>query len=148
LQHLEAGGLLAEYTDAEHTLHSEALAVDVDVLLLGGRGSEITQNNSASVGAWIVIEGRSRGLESGARDDLNERGVLVVPNRLTRYLQGGEDFVHRRPGAGSRGQQGELLKSTWHEIAAIRERHGLALPTATLVLALQRLAEEDRMSHP
>ena len=148
LQHLEAGGLLAEYTDAEHILHSEALAVDADVLLLGGCGSEITQNNSASVGASMVIEGRSRGLENGASDALNERGVLVVPDRLTRYLQGGEGFVHRRPGAGSRGQQGELIKSTWQEIAAVRERHGLALPTATLVLALQRLAEEDRMSHP
>jgi glutamate dehydrogenase (NAD(P)+) len=148
LQHLESGGLLAEYTDAEHALHSEALAVDADILLLGARGDEITEKNSASVGAAIVIEGQSNGLDSDATDALNDRGVLVVPNRLTRYLQVREEFVHRRPDAGWHGNQGEMLKSAWQEIATIRERHGLALPTATLLLALQRLAENDRTSHP
>ncbi len=148
LQHLETGGLLAEYTEGEHTLHAEVPAVDADVLLLGARGNEITANNSASVGASLVIEGHSQGLDQGASDGLHERGVLVVPNRLTRYLQVGECFIHRRSEAGSRARQGELLKSTWEEIAKIRERHGLALPTATLLLALQRVADSDRVAHP
>lgn len=148
LRHLMGGGLLAEYTEAEHAMHSEALAVNADVVLLGGPGNEITESNSASVRASMVIEGWHRGLDSDACDALNERSVLVVPKRLTRYLQVVEDFIHPRPDGGAQRQRGELLKRLWREMAMIRERHGIGLPTAALALALRRLAEEERTSHP
>ena len=75
LRHIETGGLLAEFGGAEHALHSEALAIASDLLLLDMAGTELTVSNVDAVKSLIVAGGPDSELGFRAVFELNERGV-------------------------------------------------------------------------
>lgn len=141
LRHREAGGLLAEFPQSEHLLHSEVIAVPADILLLETDDPEITVSNALQVKAGVVVEGSQNSLAVDAANALSDRGVLVIPRRLSHCVQ-------VLPQALSGVRLRSLLQPIWEEIALLRKRHKLPLHTASFLLALQRCAERERVQHP
>jgi glutamate dehydrogenase (NAD(P)+) len=149
LRHIESGGLLTEFADAEHALHSEALATASDLLLLDIAGTGLTANNAAAVKASIVAEGPVAELSFGAVFQLNERGVMVIPRLLTRCVRTLPDVRESQYRATEREtRHRQLLSQLWNELKAVRQLRAVSLHAAVRILVLQRLAERDRTMCP
>jgi glutamate dehydrogenase (NAD(P)+) len=149
LRHVESGGLLAEFPDGRHALHSEAIASRADILVLGAGDEDVTAGNAATIDCCILLEGTGSRLPNGAMQQVSAAGVVVIPQRLV-------DCVTLIPetqmGRLARDQRREMLqrsvKRLWEELAAVREQFKFPLPTAVLLLGLQRLAEREAASRP
>jgi glutamate dehydrogenase (NAD(P)+) len=149
--HLDAGGLLVEYPDVQHALHSDAISMAADILLLESHGAEITEGNAASVQAPVVVEASAGNLTCATTQALSDRGVTVIPSHVTQCLRVLPDLGSSRA-RWLRKERAEKMRQRlgqlWNDLSELRKRHQLPLPRAALVLGLQRLAEVERATHP
>lgn len=149
LRHIESGGLLVEYSEAEHALHSDAITSACDLLLLDGYGTELTGGNAAGVRAAVVIEGRPDATNREGLEILDERGILAVPHRLPASvalrialescfaaLPGEPEFVAAH------------LTALWEKIDKLQRSLRIPFHVASFVLALQCLVEREHATCP
>ncbi|HEY3928222.1 MAG TPA: hypothetical protein VGL89_07605 [Candidatus Koribacter sp.] len=148
LEHVKANGLLAEFADAEHATHAEALNCPADILVITSQG-EINDANAAKVSAPIVVEGIAGALSQNVCAALDSRNITVIPASLSRCVpllsessathlssDERESFINSR------------LAELWVELGIMRKRYGVPLRAATLLVALQRLAHREFLLHP
>jgi glutamate dehydrogenase (NAD(P)+) len=78
--HRDRGGRIAECAGGEHISNAELLELDVDVLVPAAVESQIHAGNAPRGGARIIAEGANAPLTPEADAELNDRGVLIIPD--------------------------------------------------------------------
>lgn len=146
-RHLDGGGAIADFPDAEAGDPVAVLARECDVLVPAAAPGLIGEEQAAALRCRVVLEGANGPLTPGAEEALERRGVVVVPDVLANtggviasYLEwlhnrgeldGGAVEVERRIG--------ETIGRAYREVAGRAHERGLTLRAAAYDIALERV---------
>jgi glutamate dehydrogenase (NAD(P)+) len=131
----------------------EALVMDCDVLIPAARENVITSANADRIKAKILCEGANGPTTFVADSILAERKVFVIPDILANA--GGVtvsyfEWVQDRQGyfwteAQVNEQLGQIMVTSFNDVIAYAERHGVNNRIASYMLALDRVANAIRL---
>ncbi len=79
---VQAGGDIPYFPEGDRISNDELLQLDCDVLIPAAVDNVITNKNSSRIKARLVLEAANHPITPEADDDLNDRGITVLPDIL------------------------------------------------------------------
>lgn len=148
-RHMEHGGCLTEFPDAENISNEELLTLDCDVLIAAAVENQITVSNAAQVKARIIAEGANGPITIGADEMLVDKGVLIVPDILCNaggvtvsYLEWVQDLQSFFwPVEEINIKLQYLMRQAFDNVLECSKKHNVAMREAAQILAIQRISD-------
>ena len=144
---------LEGYKGAQKITNEQLLTVDCDVLVPAALENVITSENAGDIKARIICEGANGPTTAAADPILDKKGIFVIPDILANaggvtvsYFEwvqdrGGyfwdEDTVNNR--------LERIMVRSFAEVAAIADKHGVNMRTASYMLSIERVAAVHRL---
>lgn len=135
------------YPEAEAISNDELIALDVDVLIPAAIDGVITSRNVKTVKARIIAEGANGPITTEALNDLESRGVFIIPDVLCNaggvivsyfeWVQGLQNFFWSE--AEVNEKLAEVLANAFKKVVDLRERYRCGMKTAALISGVDRL---------
>lgn len=127
--------------------NKELLELDVDVLVPAALEGVIGSENVDQIRAPIVLEVANGPVRSEVDSQLEERGVVVVPDILANaggVIVSYFEWVQNRQGYAwsleeVRDRLGSILSASFDEVWEVSDRDGVSLRTAAYVTAMHRI---------
>ncbi|MEI7449342.1 MAG: Glu/Leu/Phe/Val dehydrogenase [Desulfomonile sp.] len=82
IRHVEEGGCVYNFPDADGISNEELLTLDCDVLIVAALENQITSRNADKIRAKIIAEGANGPTTPEADEILNAKGIFVIPDIL------------------------------------------------------------------
>ncbi len=140
---------VGEVSEAKDISNEELLALEVDILIPAALAETVTAENVGKVRAKVILELANGPLTGEADAELEERGVLVVPDILANA--GGVtvsyyEWVQNRSGDAwseeeVQGRLDERMGNQTRIVSELAKERKISLRKAAYVLALRRLGE-------
>lgn len=148
-RHMEHGGCLTEFPDAENISNEELLTLDCDVLIAAAVENQITVSNASQVKARIIAEGANGPITIGADEMLVDKGVLIVPDILCNaggvtvsYLEWVQDLQSFFwPVEEINIKLQYLMRQAFDNVLECSKKHNVAMREAAQILAIQRISD-------
>lgn len=147
--HIDAGGTVSDYGDADHITNAELLALPCDILVPAALGGVITGSNAHDVQAPLVVEGANGPVDPDGDEILTIRGVTVIPDVLANsggvivsffeWVQNMQHFAWDLATVRSRTED-RLVAATTQVIEHADTRDG-SLRDAAYEISVERLKE-------
>jgi glutamate dehydrogenase (NAD(P)+) len=144
---------LEGYPDAEHLSNAEQLLLKCDVLIPAATENQITSENVAEVKAKLIVEGANGPTTAVADGELEERGVMVVPDILANaggvtvsyfeWVQDRMGYFWTEEIVNSRLEQ--TMVNAFEEVHAKAKEYDVSLRTAAYILAIERVVTVYRL---
>jgi glutamate dehydrogenase (NAD(P)+) len=141
------------YPDATHLSGAAQLELDCDVLVPAATENQITTKNVDRVKAKLIVEGANGPTTAAADKILDARGVITVPDILSNaggvtvsyfeWVQDRMGYFWTEEVVNSRLEQ--IMVSSFADVDAMAQKHGVSLRIASYVLAIDRVATVYRM---
>jgi glutamate dehydrogenase (NAD(P)+) len=133
---------------ADQITNSELLTLDVDVLIPAAIEGQITGDNADYIKAGVIVEGANGPTTYEADAILRDRGVIVVPDILANaggvivsYFEWVQDLqFYFWDIEEVRAQLHKKMSTSFQEVWAMAEQHGVDLRSAVYMLAIERVA--------
>jgi glutamate dehydrogenase (NAD(P)+) len=135
------------YPEAEAISNDQLIALDVDVLIPAAIDGVITSKNVKTVKARIIAEGANGPITTEALNDLESRGVFIIPDVLCNaggvivsyfeWVQGLQNFFWSE--AEVNEKLAEVLANAFKKVVDLRERYSCGMKTAALISGVDRL---------
>lgn len=148
IEHKNRTGQVAGFRGTKPITNEELLEFECDILVPAALEHVITEENAPRVKARIVVEGANGPSTPGAREILNKRGVLVVPDILANaggvvvsYFEWIQN-LHREhwDEAEVNRKLEEKMVKTFKDVIEVSREHGVDLATGAFMLAIKRIA--------
>jgi glutamate dehydrogenase/leucine dehydrogenase len=146
-------GSLEGFPGTEAISHKELLELPVDILIPAAMENQITDENVDKIKANIILELANGPTTPEADAKLFKRGITVVPDVLANaggvtvsyfeWCQNIRNYYWEEDKVISRLEK--IMKESFDEVWAIKEKYGIDMRTAAFVLAITRIAEAIRM---
>jgi len=159
LRHLQSGGRLVEYPNAEGADGAEAItpedliALDCEVLIPAALGGTIDAANAGSIRARMLVEAANNPTTPKADEILNDKGVLVIPDVLANaggvivsYFEWAQDLQHF--GWDEREVNDRLalrMRRAYGEVAERARAGRISMRVAAYELGISRVLEAGRL---
>ncbi len=150
---LEEHRSLTEYPDAAHLPNSEQLTLDCEVLIPAATENQITSNNVKDIKAKLIVEGANGPTTAWADKELEERGVMVVPDILANaggvtvsyfeWVQDRMGYFWTEEIVNSRLEM--TMVKAFEEVHAKAKEYDVSMRTAAYILAIERVVSVYRM---
>ncbi len=149
IEHKDRTSQVAGFGDTKPIMNEELLELECDILVPAALEIVITEENAPRVKARIVVEGANGPSTPGAREILNRRGVLVVPDILANaggvvvsYFEWIQN-LHREHWDRTEVDRKleEKMVKAFKDVVEMSREHGVDLATGALMLAIKRLAD-------
>ncbi len=153
IKHTRDHKFLEGYKGATRVTNEELLTLDCDVLVPAALENVITSENAGDIRARIICEGANGPTTAAADPILDKKGIFVIPDILANaggvtvsYFEwvqdrGGyfwdEDTVNNR--------LERIMVRSFAEVAAIADKHGVNMRTASYMLSIERVAAVHRL---
>jgi glutamate dehydrogenase (NAD(P)+) len=144
---------LEGFPGADQLDNDEQLALPCDVLIPAATENQITSQNVHRIQAKLIVEGANGPTTAPADRALEERGVMVVPDILANaggvtvsyfeWVQDRMGYFWTEEIVNSRLEQ--TMVSSFHEVDAVAQKHGVSMRTGAYILAIGRVAEVYRL---
>jgi glutamate dehydrogenase (NAD(P)+) len=152
-EHVETGGVLADFPGGERISNEELLALPCEVLVPAATGDVVTSANAGAVRAQIVIEAANHPLTYDADAALAERGVLVVPDILANaggvivsYFEWTQNIQQFRWELDRVNAELErMLLPAYRAVRALSQERGVTMRRAAYLIAVERVARAIRL---
>ncbi len=149
----DGDGTLAGYPGAEPVGADDFMGVDCDVLIPAAIEGAIHKDNVASVQARLVVEGANLPVTPEADRQLDERGVLVVPDILANaggvivsYFEWSQNFQQYRWSEADVNERLErILLKAYHDVAAKMKALDASMREAAFALAIGRVVSAEEL---
>ncbi len=138
---------LVGFKEADAISNEDLLALDVDVLIPAAIDGVITEKNVARVKAKIIAEGANGPITANALTELENRGVVVIPDVLCNaggvvvsyfeWVQGIQNFFWSE--AEVNEKLAEVMSNAFHKVADIQQKYRCGMKTAALISGIDRL---------
>ena len=138
---------LKGYPEAELITNEDLLGLEVDVLSPSAIDGVITAANVKKVKAKIIAEGAHGPVTTEALDELESRGVFIVPDVLCNaggvivsyfeWVQGLQNFFWTE--AEVNAKLAQVMESAFQKVVHIREHYRCGMKTAALIAGVDRL---------
>lgn len=146
-------GSLEGFPGTEIVSHKQLLELPVDVLIPAAMENQITDENVDNIKAKIILELANGPTTPEADAKLFKRGITVIPDVLANaggvtvsyfeWCQNLRNYYWEEDKVISRLEK--IMKESFDEVWAIKEKHGVDTRTAAFVLAITRIAEAIKM---
>jgi len=141
------------FSEAEHLPNSEQLALECDVLVPAATENQITSKNVDTIRARLIVEGANGPTTAAADEQLEERGVIVVPDILANaggvtvsyfeWVQDRMGYFWTEDIVNARLEQ--TMVNSFNEVHTTAKQHNVSLRKAAYILALDRVATVYRL---
>jgi glutamate dehydrogenase (NAD(P)+) len=138
---------LVGYPEAELISNEDLLALPVDVLIPAAIDGVITKNNVKNVKARIIAEGANGPVTNEAINELEERGVFIIPDVLCNaggvivsyfeWVQGLQNFFWTESEVNAK--LAEVMATAFKKVMDIQARYRCGMKTAALIAGVDRL---------
>lgn len=148
-QHLEEGGRLVEYPDAEPIDPVELLSLECEVFVPAALGGMIHAENAHLLNCRMVIEGANTPTTAAADEILADAGIHVVPDVIANaggvvvsYFEWVQNLQHFRWDEREVNERlGKILRRAFREVNARALDEGCSLRLAAYALGIERVVE-------
>ncbi len=153
LEDREKKSRIPDIDDAEERGRDEVLTLDVDVLIPAAIEGVITADNVGDVSAKLIVEGANSPIHCDADQELEERGVRVIPDILANaggvtvsYLEWVQNRArYRWKRDRVECEQEEILRRGWDAVRERAEKEEIGYRPAAYVIAVERVVEAIRL---
>jgi len=147
LKHMNKFKSLEGYREADHITNEELLAIPVDVLIPAAIDGVITSRNVSKVNAKIIAEGANGPVTTEALNELEERGVFIIPDVLCNaggvivsyfeWVQGIQNFFWSESEVNEK--LAEVMTTAFKKVIETQSRYRCGMKTAALIAGVDRL---------
>jgi glutamate dehydrogenase (NAD(P)+) len=147
IKYFNAHRTLVGYPEAEAISNEDLLALPVDVLIPAAIDGVITKANVKNVKARIIAEGANGPVTTEAINDLEERGVFIIPDVLCNaggvivsyfeWVQGIQNFFWTESEVNAK--LAEVMATAFKKVMDIQARYRCGMKTAALIAGVDRL---------
>ena len=152
--HRRDAGTLEGLRGVEELTNEELLALDVDILLPAALGGVIHARNAANVKARVILEAANAPVTEAGEDILVDGGnVMLIPDVLAssggvtvsyfEWVQNIQQFGWDEERVD--GELGKIMSRATAEVYALAEEKQVSLRTAAFIVAIERIAEAERL---
>ena len=152
--HRKETGTLEGLDGAEEITNEELLALDVDILVPAALGGAIHAGNAANVKAGVILEAANAPVTEEGENILVESGsVMLIPDVLAssggvtvsyfEWVQNIQQFGWDEVRVN--GELGKIMTRATAEVYESAKEKRVSLRTAAFVLAIERVAEAERL---
>jgi glutamate dehydrogenase (NAD(P)+) len=153
LRWLKEKKVLEGYPEGQPVANEEQLTLACEVLVPAATENQITSKNVERIHARLIVEGANGPTTAAADRVLDERGVMVVPDILANaggvtvsyfeWVQDRMGYFWTEEIVNSRLEQ--TMVTSFNEVNAMAEKHGVSMRTGAYILAIGRVAEVYRL---
>jgi glutamate dehydrogenase (NAD(P)+) len=146
------GGRLNGFKGAEPMPADDLLTSAVDLLVPAAVENVITNLNADRIQAKLIVEGANGPTSASADDQLNEKGILVVPDILANaggvtvsyfeWVQNRMGFKWDLETVNQRADH--IMTEAFNKVYATSQRHGVSLRIAAYIVAIDKVATTYR----
>jgi glutamate dehydrogenase (NAD(P)+) len=143
----EKNNKLLQFPEGEKIVGKEFLELPCDILVPSATELQITQENADRLKCRLLVEGANGPTSLEADKILTEKGVLVIPDILANaggvivsyfeWVQDLQNFFWSEDEINKKLK--EMLSRTFHEVLTSRQKEGVSLRLAALMIAIQRV---------
>jgi glutamate dehydrogenase (NAD(P)+) len=147
LQYFGQKKTLAGYPEAEAISNEDLLALSVDILIPAAIDGVITEKNVGKVKAKIIAEGANGPITSAASKELEDRGVMILPDVLCNaggvivsyfeWVQGLSSFFWSETEVNAK--LAEVMASAFKRVVDVQARYKCGMKAAALICGVERL---------
>ncbi len=147
IKYFNAHRTLVGYPEAEAISNEDLLALPVDVLIPAAIDGVITKANVKNVKARIIAEGANGPVTTEAINELEERGVFIIPDVLCNaggvivsyfeWVQGLQNFFWTESEVNAK--LAEVMATAFKKVMDIQARYRCGMKTAALIAGVDRL---------
>lgn len=152
--HRKEAGTLEGLGGVEEITNEELLALDVDILIPAALGGVIHACNAANVKARVILEAANAPVTEAGEDILVDGGnVVLIPDVLAssggvtvsyfEWVQNIQQFGWDEERVD--GELGKIMSRATAEVYTLAEEKQVSLRTAAFILAIERIAEAERL---
>lgn len=152
--HRRETGTLEGLGGVEQITNEELLALDVDILIPAALGGVIHARNAANVKARVILEAANAPVTEAGENILVDGGnVMLIPDVLAssggvtvsyfEWVQNIQQFGWDEERVD--GELGKIMSRATAEVYALAEEKQVSLRTAAFILAIERIAEAERL---
>ena len=138
---------LAGFPEAEPISNDDLLALNVDVLIPAAIDGVITKANVSKVKAKIIAEGANGPITTEALNELEDRGVFIIPDVLCNaggvivsyfeWVQGLQSFFWNETQVNEK--LAEVMANAFKRVVDIQAHYKCGMKTAALIAGIDRL---------
>ena len=149
LRHKEQAGTVAGFRGGTPITNEDVLEVPCEILVPSALEGQITERNAGKVKARLIVEGANGPTTPEADAILQDRKVLVVPDILANaggvtvsyfeWVQDLQSFFWSEEEINERLER--IMVRSFREVLAVSQERQVAMRTAALVKAVQRVAD-------
>lgn len=146
-EHFVKHGSLAGYKEAEKISNEELLALNVDILIPAAIDGVITKANVKNVKARIIAEGANGPVTNEAMNELEERGVFIIPDVLCNaggvivsyfeWVQGLQNFFWSEEEVTEKLR--DVMTTAFNRVIDVKTKYKCGMKTAALISGVDRL---------
>ena len=151
-RHVQEGGTLPEYEDAEEITADELLEIECEVFIPAALGGMIHERNADSLKCKMVLEGANSPTTPKADAILEDNGVYVVPDVMANaggvvvsYFEWVQNLQHFRWDEREVNDKlGGIMRRAYRAVAARAHESDISLRSAAYDVGIQRVYEASR----
>jgi glutamate dehydrogenase (NAD(P)+) len=153
LAHLQRHRTLEGYGGGDRIDNAALLESDCEILVPAATENQITSRNAERVRARVLLEGANGPTTAEADAVLERRGAFVVPDILANaggvtvsyfeWVQDRMGYFWEESVVNERMER--ILVSSFHDVRASAEKHGVSMRVGAYMLAIDRVAETTRL---
>jgi glutamate dehydrogenase (NAD(P)+) len=138
---------LSGFPEADAISNNELLALNVDVLIPAAIDGVITKENVSKVKAKIIAEGANGPITTEALNELEDRGVFIIPDVLCNaggvivsyfeWVQGLQSFFWNETQVNEK--LAEVMANAFKRVVDIQAHYKCGMKTAALIAGIDRL---------
>jgi len=153
LAHRAEVGSLEGFAGCERITNEELMALDVDMLVPAAMGGVINRDNSDQIKARIVLEAANAPCTSIGQIHLEDKGVYIIPDILANaggvtvsyfeWVQNIQQFKWDEERVNS--ELGVIMRASALKVHAAAKQKNVSLRTAAFIIAIERVAEAEKL---
>ena len=152
-QHVRNTGSVVGFAGADSISNEDLLTLKCDVLIPAALGGVLTADNASDIQASLVVEAANGPTTPEADQQLQERGVVVIPDILANaggvtvsYFEWVQN-IQRFPWAESRvnDELESIMTSAYRSVRRLATERKVSLRTAAFVIAIGRVGKAHTM---
>ena len=153
IEHAASRRSIEGFEGGEKITNEELIELECDILVPAALGGVINQDNAAKIRTRMIVEAANSPVTTVADSILNERGIPIVPDILANaggvtvsyfeWVQNIQAFTWNEDEVNAK--LSKIMSKAYGDVVALMKSENCSMRTAAYMIAIQRVAEAERL---